>query len=1491
MSASVDSPGPEPVADGPSAFVTDCLGAHSSHPAMAPVRLAFWRRAGLAVAGAAVGFAGFAVYRAFAWEKAPLGGLLSGLRQAIRSTDLILFSLAAALSAVLAAALTVRVSRLGTETSQRPFGRAVLGTTALALAAALMAACVAFGWLSTTNSIEFVSRNRWWVALAAALPLEALLIYVEVRERRQDSSPMAWAMSILRQLWFAASVSATAIVMMPSMSRALGNGIGGWLKDPSGFLGGMLRLLPGADVLMRLGASIVGKQLGGFVSSALSLALAVSTVAWVSTKVARIASDGYARPAQRPARRGTISRLLSLLNPLSWFRRGEGATDQDAPGEDAAAGTGGAPSWMGRIAAALEDCAKGAVRVGNVAAIDPADFRDSPDYSALSDESHLEILFDGRPPTEDQVAALRLIDERWFHHSRALLSAGFGPAEQSHADVLIQAFPESFGDPDDDGVLELQVASAMLAVVSRGQRVVFLVSGEEERSRVLSSVQSRLEALRIETLYRASSMAPTEIARWAPPAAAPGTVMDERPPDVMVATLADYEQAFFGGANSPHVIRALLFDSEVVMLPNLLSLTRAAEGRLHLPFILDKHRLILASENRSMQLVVGSPPIGERPVLGRDPRSGGGDGAEPEVHVALEAIALRLFGGDSRLAGHSAILRRRIKSFPARVVVRVPGSTVDPCIDAVAALVAEAEGAERVCVVLGREDPRPSDRRLAALSVGKARIPVIHELDCADVIELVERVREHPFVVVQGRPGGRLVREIGSRLGHDAATIVEVTSGPASVPFATPSWSLTLPVFPSADSPALALAHLRSAAFQLGSNALIRRDEFVRFGIGWNRSRWRAAGGFSALHEGWAIELDGCAAPAFSATEDQGEIWPAAIVRSDVRKERPVLMPAPPERGLGLSGDDVLSLAQDGFLPDPGRGATWIGPRGQILGRIDLAYANRFIWTTDRQEFRAVSAERSDEHGWIIHGHPFHGEEDEPELPVVELSICMPASAMGLPVQVRQGENVCVFAVRDDGGEERCMSLERVAGLVSRGNTSEWRDGTIDAASVTAFGPLEYSVRVGLSFVCMGSRSWLGAIRASSVGAAGVPGLQAWMSGEWSVGSREAAGREFSPAFTAAVQRSVLSVAPGVLDFARVAAFRLEGADDGVVILFVEPHATAGTAAEAMRVVLDDPALRRRFVGRLLEAIVAEDAEPLAAAPLFMASPDPGRAERDRAWAARLIQGIPGSVIDLGAPIGAISRDAGAALPDRPEFSPSEVAADGKVHTWKWAADPAGIGLAVEIGIGQAVADEATQSFGCSPGEGDPDRLRRCGIRTYEGNRIGPDYSWMIRRSEATLKPLAARLLEVAQRAGASTARDRVEVFASFVQSLRYVRDAQGRFNDGKIRMGVQMPAETLYSRCGDCDSLSILLVGLVRAAGLARSCVVLIDEVDGGHALAAFEIEPRSRKDWAVHVRARGGGSGSLTFTVMETTALGWRAGMVADEYRGRYVRLEAVG
>ncbi len=1475
------------------AFIEDRLGPHSSHPAVAPDRMRFWRRVGTGVVSAVTAFSAFAVYRAYSGEASLVGGLLSGLRQTIRSTDIVLLGTALGLSATLSAALTVRLSRIGKDVSQRPFSPTVYWSTAAALSVGLLALCVGFAWMLNTTSPRFLSEHRWTVMLAAALPLEALLLYSEWHEVREGQSRAGWLWALLRQAVFAAGIAASCVLLVPDAATSIGTWVFGGGAGSPGVLGALLSKIPGGGFVGAILEKVATKKLSAFVVSAASLLATTGIVTWVTLRVSRAADPDQAAATKAgagPIRRSFLSRVLgflSWLNPLRWFRRGQ---DEGDEGATAAEDSPGMPGWLRAARQELER-AIGAAKISFVPRRDPHAVGDSPDFARQIEDRHLDWLFSNRPPTEDQLGALQRFDERWWRHQAQMHRSAYVPSKEHHADLLVQGFPESFDDPEDDGVLELLLACAAVAVVSRGQRVLLLAAGADERVELLTRARARFEAMRLETLYRVEALDPQSMGRWCPPAAAPGTVREERPPDVIVATLPEYEQAFFSGANAQQVIRAVLFGAEVVLVPNLAALAKSREGGSHLPFIVDKHRLLLASENRAMQLVLGSTPIGDRPVDSRERTAD----EDHDSHASLEAMALRFFGGDARLEGHSLVLRRRAKASPATATVRVAAGQAAAAVDELARRAAAAAGVDAVRLVIGREEARPSPERLAALVAGRDQIDVVHELDCPTRADLASRLDGATTVLFAGAPGDRLRAELATTVDHADLQLVEVTSSTPSPRAPASRWALELPVFPAADSPAMALLHLRSAVSQLGQDSLIRREDLARFGIAWDTTRWAGSGEYRTLHEGWAIELDGSVHRRGAGADELTQLWPAALLRRDVRADRPVALEAPVERGLGLVGRQSLRLAEDGFRPDPDRIATWITQRGQRLGSMDLALQAKLTWEGERQHYRPLSASRNAEGGWVIVGAPSSDPADDPTLPVLEVSLDIPARCRGTAFQLRRSQRMRLFTLADLGDAARCMSTERIVGLMDPRTSAKRTAAVLSASEFTAFGPIGYGLRVGVTVLCLGEDEWLAGMALPAFdqhdGHCEVP---AWIAGQWAIGGNEPAGRAFSPTLTRCIQRALAEVAPGAMRFARLAAFRTGPSERGVVVLFIEPFTTVGTMAEALRVILDDPSLRRRFVGRMLEDAHGSGTAQLADAASYRWAGTGELLDLDRQWAGAMVTGMPGGVLDTQGELATIRRDSAAERPDPHPvtFAATAVpASDADAHAWTLPTGSGEVSLSVRIGIDEAAANEATTRFGSVRGDGDPQRLRRVGVRLYEGNRIGPDYEWMIARSIDAVRPLAERLRALADLVGAATDRDRCEVFASFVQSLTYRVSAEGRIRDGKIRFGVQMPLETLFSKQGDCDSLALLLVSLVRAAGLASACMVLVDEADGGHALAAIATEPRSKRDWSVTVRPSARGGSAAPFAIVETTAKGWRIGHVAEEYRGRYVRIEAIG
>jgi hypothetical protein len=117
---------------------------------------------------------------------------------------------------------------------------------------------------------------------------------------------------------------------------------------------------------------------------------------------------------------------------------------------------------------------------------------------------------------------------------------------------------------------------------------------------------------------------------------------------------------------------------------------------------------------------------------------------------------------------------------------------------------------------------------------------------------------------------------------------------------------------------------------------------------------------------------------------------------------------------------------------------------------------------------------------------------------------------------------------------------------------------------------------------------------------------------------------------------------------------------------------------------------------------------------------------------------------------------------------------------------------------------------------------------------------------------------------------------------LRYVESREGGANDGKQRLGVQMPVRTLFDRAGDCDSVSVLLASLLRAAGVARSGLVLIEEPGGGHMMVAVDCEA-----FAGDCRLAAGTDRLVLIEATSHLPLGY----CSEIYHGRYVRMLAYG
>ena len=139
-------------------------------------------------------------------------------------------------------------------------------------------------------------------------------------------------------------------------------------------------------------------------------------------------------------------------------------------------------------------------------------------------------------------------------------------------------------------------------------------------------------------------------------------------------------------------------------------------------------------------------------------------------------------------------------------------------------------------------------------------------------------------------------------------------------------------------------------------------------------------------------------------------------------------------------------------------------------------------------------------------------------------------------------------------------------------------------------------------------------------------------------------------------------------------------------------------------------------------------------------------------------------------------------------------------------------------------------------------QLRKRGFMQVDEQRIGPDYSWMIERSRADLKPTMRRLQKLAIERNYQTMRDLYGIVATFVQSLTYVIPPEHRtLTGGKkvLTTGLNMPQEALVTGQGDCDTASMLFGALVANLRTAKT-VLVVGERGFQHAFVGVRTTPR---------------------------------------------------
>ncbi len=825
------------------------------------------------------------------------------------------------------------------------------------------------------------------------------------------------------------------------------------------------------------------------------------------------------------------------------FGRLPAASRSDGAGQRVAPGGGEPPAW-------LEDL-RDRPPAGSV--ISKAERVESlPRTSPMSNREDLRPLFGGDLPTADQA---EFIDALQDSFSTMLEARGRGAGHVS-PDLLLEG-------PLGSGRTSALIAAALHAVLVRGQRVLLLVPDDERAGIACRRIMHRVDAMHLTHHVVAERVTSNGVARW---------LTGEPLPEILIASLGDVEGHLFGSGTTQEPafgrLSRLLQLLEVVLVDDLTEFD--PRERSHLPFLLDKQRLLLESELLALQAVVCCPPLTRtaRPILGR-----------------------RLFAGGEFQSGRGCVELRQRETGGAWVVTvhaDDPGPAVEELVRQCL-----ARGLETVLLRPGIDElERERQHRRLTEREPDARLTILSHLDQAvgGALESVEVAFYH--LALEEDP----CLALNLFLGDEETVLVRVAA--RSQPDAPVPTRVT-PILASRAAKPLQVAHLRSIGRFLAPATPVPLRVWGRFGV--NPDDLPRVSLRSPPDLLYRLDLPPSDVP----------IEACAWVEGDARAAQPVRI----ERIAADTHRLLRDGATDAFFvgpPQPDarateqRRAVWLDREtGRERAEEDLARVLAFQF---RSEGNVYGANRLVKRGERveIHEEDWHGNGYDKYLPVLKLQwqIPEPVSVESLMSSAEIG--LGWYDLRLPASMPSAPDAEgttRVSGSIVGLLDDLGRQSDVQSVS------FEYEANVSLLLFDPPALD----PHALSERVAG------FVNGGWS--TRDGDGRRFLPMLSCALGHATSVLTPGLNHFARLVAFApgSQAADaPGAVVFVLEPATSGRTVMATLHRLLRDDEARGELLERarwcLTELAAANDPLPLLrrfARPAF----SHGSAELDAAVA------------------------------------------------------------------------------------------------------------------------------------------------------------------------------------------------------------------------------------------------------------------------------------
>ncbi|MSR45387.1 MAG: hypothetical protein EXS15_08595 [Phycisphaerales bacterium] len=825
-------------------------------------------------------------------------------------------------------------------------------------------------------------------------------------------------------------------------------------------------------------------------------------------------------------------------------------------------------------------------------------------------------FFCGATPSMDQVRAFTEIYNRW--------AKGCEPDFETKpswdipsADVLIQGNPGS-------GRTATAIAAIVQSVIVRGETVLVLVPNEVKRRSMTRRIRRTAEETGVGWFINVGDLTEKGVQPWAEPSEPSGssesaptkqdgvrggmvesfsemrskkekqsererldraTVTPRSTPDVLVGTLAEFEERFFAGSSNWIRLHAVIRRIGLIVVEDLSDFE--VRDRVHLGFMLNKIRLIIGSEGLRCQTILVAPMLGDS---------------------SREFVSERLLTGKQQV--DQVTLRAFARSFDAKEPWEVQLRATSPGAVGVSKVI---EQCAKACIADGIEvlvfSPRmsASERRELAMvleGAGVASIRVVSDLDELDIQDS-EKMGAVFYSAVTGAAASMAIR---AHAHSDDLTVFSVLPKHMQVLERTPRESLL--VLPTGRSRALFAVHLRSATRFLRRLLPIHRSLWSKLGLDPAGSLHSDSNTVdhrpARVFEDRRVQLD--PPDLIAAQRNRGEVWGWCCLASDgvVAAFNGANQPAPIpvrirdliEAGTSIQVDRGAGMFEIASVQDDIAGvkgladrriAEWYSEDRQAVGRDDLAYCSNLRFESDDAAFFPSAFHERDgkDQGVIrVEGVLWSERSDESVtqsymLALRILSLDIPSrfghkskGVTALPAHVQLIESMLQPRVPTVAETQQIVRREVEDPLQTRQFITMEVLGTFDELGGVRKQSLKIRYEAATCFLAFNfSESQLES-----------DAIQRDLGGEWGFNKNDSKGEhpmrsvvpELGAAFTVAMRRH----APGMERLGRCIGIRIEDPNGThrFALLFVEPLSTSGSTIGLLSRIIRTRAMLAEFL-------------------------------------------------------------------------------------------------------------------------------------------------------------------------------------------------------------------------------------------------------------------------------------------------------------------------